>query len=466
MSFRLRQIDVDDKLCQQDCLRVFHKLYGPERISALLSQTNCWEERERKLNMVLTLTTVIALSLFPHASQAAVVQAVTADLQLLWPDNAGPSVREVSEAAVCYRRTQLGIRPLYELFAAVCQPLASSQTRGAFRFGRRVMAIDATLESVADTPANAAFFGRINTGKTRSPFPQLRCTYLAECGTHAIVDAILSPCRQHEARKALDLLPSIHPDMLVTLDRGIVSGALLLGIRKQRAHALGRLERHVLCTPSRILSDGTYLTFLRVHTPQGWYRLPVRVIEYTLTDANVPGAGELIRLVTTLLNPRTAPALDVIDAYHERWEIELTIDEQKNHQCLSGRPLRSQTPQGVVQELYGLLLAHYAIRSLMHQSALLADVDPDRLSFTHAVHLVTQALPLLPLLTPEHQQLVMQRLLTQMSHPLLPPRRLRFNARVVKRPFSKFKRKYPAHLHAYHLKGVFRERVRLRVLLI
>lgn len=466
MSFRLRQIEMDDKLCQQDCLRVFHDLYGPERISALLSQTNGWEERERKLNMVLTLTTVIALSLFPHASQAAVVQAVTADLQWLWPEDARPGIREVTEAAVCYRRTQLGIRPLYELVATVCQPLATAQTRGAFRFGRRMMAIDATLESVADSPANAAFFGRINTGKTRSPFPQIRCTYLAECGTHAIVDAILSPCRQHEARKALDLLPSIGPDMLVTLDRGIVGGELLLGIRTQRAHALGRLEQPVLRTPSRILSDGTYLTFLRVRTPQGWYRLPVRVIEYTVTDPNVPGAGELIRLVTTLLNPRTAPALELIDAYHQRWEIELTIDEQKNHQCLSGRPLRSQTPQGVVQELYGLLLAHYAIRSLMHQAALLADVDPLRLSFTHTVQLVTQVLPLLPLLVPAHQHVVMQRLLTQMSHPLLPPRRLRFNARVVKRPFSKFKRKYPAHLHAYHLKGLFREMVRLRVLLI
>ncbi|HVB20620.1 MAG TPA: transposase domain-containing protein [Ktedonobacteraceae bacterium] len=356
MSFRLRQIAVNDKLCQQDYLRVFHDLYGPERISALLSQTNCWEEREHKLNMVLTLTTVIALSLFPHASQAAVVQAVTIDLQLLWPDNTAPSAMAVTEAAVCYRRTQLGIRPLYELFATVCQPLATAQTRGAFRFGRRVMTIDATLELVADTAANVAFFGRINTGKTRSPFPQLRCTYLAECGTHAIVDAILSPCRQHEARKALDLLPSIHADMLVTLDRGVVSGALLWGIRQQRAHALGRLESPVLRTPSRILSDGTYLTFLRVRTPRGWYRLPVRVIEYTL--------------------------------------------------------------------------------------------------------------PVLPLLAPEQQSMVMQRLLTQMSYPLLPPRRLRFNARVVKRPFSKFKRKYPVHLHAYHRKDVFREMVRLRILLI
>ncbi len=466
MSFSLRQIDVDDKLCQQECLRVFQDVYGRERLCAVLSQTHSWEERERKLNMLSTLTAVIALSLYPTASQAEVVRTVTAMLQWLWPTTIEPKTMNVTEGAVCYRREQLGIRPLYELFTSVCQPLATPQTTGAFCLGRRVMAIDATLESVADSQSNAAVFGRINSGKTRSPFPQVRCTYLAECGTHAIVAAVLSPCRQHEARKALDLLPAISSQMLVTLDRGIVSGAILSGIRRCRAHALGRLEQHVLTKPARILSDGTYLAFLRVHTPQGWTRLPVRVIEYTLTDTNVPGAGELIRLVTTLLNPRTAPALELIETYHERWEIELTIDEQKTHQCLAGRPLRSQTPQGVVQELYGVLLAHYALRFLMHQAALQADVDPDRLSFTHAVHLVTQALPLLPVLTPDGQQVVMQRLLTQLSQPLLPPRRLRFNARVVKRPFSKFKRKYPVHLHAYELKAVFRSIVRLRILLI
>lgn len=466
MSYSLRHIDPDDKLCQQHALRIFQDCYSPQRLCDLLSQTESWEKRERKLNMLLTLSTVIALSLFPRASQAEVVQSVTADLRWLWPESVEPKCLTVTEGAVCYRREQLGIRPLYELFTHVCQPLATAQTTGAFRFGRRVMAIDATLESVPDSQVNAAFFGRINTGKTRSPFPQVRCTYLAECATHAIVAASLAPCRQHEARKALDLLPSLTPDMLVTLDRGLVGGDLLWGIRQQRAHALGRLEQPVLTKPARILNDGTYLAFLRVHTPQGWRRLPVRVIEYILTDPQVPGAGTLIRLGTTLLNPRTAPALALIEAYHERWEIELTIDEHKNHLCLSGRPLRSQTPQGVVQELYGLLLAHYAIRSLMHQAALQADVAPDRLSFTHAVHLVTQALPVLPVLDPTSQQLVMQRVLTQMSQPLLPPRRLRFNARVVKRPFSKFKRKYPVHLRAYHLKATFRSIIQLRTLLI
>ena len=466
MSFSLRQIDADDKLCQQNYLRIFQDCYSPERLSDILSQTASWEKRERKLNMLLTLGTVIALSLFPHTSQAGVVRQLAAQVRWLWPEEVAPQALTLSEGAICYRREQLGIRPLYEVFTQVCQPLATPQTKGAFRFGRRMMALDATLESVPDSAVNAAFFGRINTGKTRSPFPQVRCTYLAECATHAIVAANLAPCRQHEARKALELLACIHSDMLVTLDRGLVSGDILWGIRARRAHALGRLEQPVLTKPTRMLCDGTYLALLRVHTPHGWRRLPLRVIEYTLTDPQVPGAGQLIRLVTTLLNPRTAPALELIEAYHERWEVELTIDEHKNHLCLSGRPLRSQSPQGVVQELYGLLLLHYAIRSLMHQSARQADVDPLRLSFTLAVQLVQQAAPLLPMLESDHHAVLMQRLLDQMRQPLLPPRRLRFTARVVKRPLSKWKRKYPIHLRSYQLKALFRSIVHLRVLRI
>lgn len=457
MPFTLRQMGDNDKLCQYDCLHVFHDLYPPEVIAQILSDTQAWEARERVLNMVLMIYEVMALSLYPRHSQAAVLRTITGDLGLLRSAQTTSPATEVTEAAICYRRKQLDILPFYRLFRQVCHPLATPQTKGAFRLGRRVMAIDATLENVADTPVNDAFFGRINAGQTRSPFPQVRCTYLAECATHAVVDVALSPCRSHEARQALFLLPSLEPDMLVTMDCGVFGAQMFWGIRKLRAHALARLESTMLRHPVRHLRDGTYLAKLRLRTSSGSQTLLVRVIEYTLTDPKVLGAGQIVRLVTTLLNPRTAPALELIELYHERWEIELIIDEHKNHQRLAAHPLRSRSPQGVVQELYGLLLAHYGLRSLMHHSAVQAGLDPERVSLTRTIQLLHSATHLLAIVEPAAHPVLMQRLLEEMREQVLPERRLRFNARVVKRPFSKFKRKYPCHLNGYHLKKLFRE---------
>jgi hypothetical protein len=242
--------------------------------------------------------------------------------------------------------------------------------------------------------------------------------------------------------------------MLVLLDRGLFSGALLHGLRQQRAHALSRLESHVLTKPYRRLQDGSYLAWLL--PTSGPTRLPLllRVIPYHVCDPQVPGSWQQGRLVTTLLNPKTAPAHELLQLYHERWELELAIDEQKTHQRLANLPLRSRTPAGVLQELYGLLLAHYAIRFLMHQAALQADLDPDRLSFSVALQVIDTAIYEFALLASCEHVALQQRLLADLRVDLLPPRRLRFQARVVKRPLSAFRRKRPWHIPGIELKGV------------
>lgn len=125
----------------------------------------------------------------------------------------------------------------------------------------------------------------------------------------------------------------------------------------------------------------------------------------------------------------------------------------KTHQHLSIHTLRSLTPAGVLQELYGWFLAHYALRSLIYQSAQQAELDPDRLSFTRALELVDEATFSFALLAASEHPRLLQRLLTDMrAHPL-PPRRLRLNAQVVKQRFSKFSRKRDHHRRAPHLKG-------------
>jgi hypothetical protein len=200
----------------------------------------------------------------------------------------------------------------------------------------------------------------------------------------------------------------------------------------------------------RTLADGSYLAYLHPSdTPRrkAGERLLVRIIEYTLTDPALPHCGEPHRLVTTLLDPTLAPALELVCAYHERWEIELVVDEIDTHQRLCARTLRSLQPVGVIQELYALLIAHYAVRAVMHDAALHAAVDPDRLSFLHALQVLHEALPAFQMIAAEHLPRLYRRLLQDIAAHRLPPRRLRINPRVVKRKMSNFHLKRPEHYH-------------------
>jgi hypothetical protein len=272
--------------------------------------------------------------------------------------------------------------------------------------------------------------------------------YLVECGTHAIVDAGFWPVQTSERVGGFRLLRSVTAGMLVMWDRGFHDYDMFVQARKRGAHVLSRLPGHIKPVRLRSLADGSYLAYLRpsdYHRRKKGERLLVRVIEYTLTDPNLPGWGETHRLVTTLLDPDAYPILDLICAYHERWEIEITIDEIDTHQRLRPGPLRSRKPVGVIQELYGLLIAHYIIRACMVQAARQAQLDPDRLSFIGAVRVLQNAVPEFQMTAPQQLPALYQRLLRDISHKRLPPRRLRSNPRVVKRKMSNFKLKRAEH---------------------
>jgi len=293
----------------------------------------------------------------------------------------------------------------------------------------------------------------------------VRCLSLAEVGTHAIVDAVLARCKASEHVLAQVILRSIQSGMLVMTDRNFISIQWLAAVQHRGAQVLCRLAAGCFTQRSRTLCDGSYLVTLR---PKGHPPLVLRVIEYRLhpvvaqdlallpssRTCNRANPLAVHRLVTTLLDPKLAPALDLITLYHERWEIELVIDEVKTHQRLSSQPLRSKSPEVLYQELSGLLLAHYAVRAWMHQSALQADLDPDRLSFTHALHVLDTACYELAIVAPLDLPRLRERLLADLREPktLLPPRRLRFCPRVVKCAFPSFYRKQSCH-QSLHLKG-------------
>jgi hypothetical protein len=232
--------------------------------------------------------------------------------------------------------------------------------------------------------------------------------------------------------------------MLVMWDRGFHSYDMGLRCVQREAQFLGRLPAHVRSNPLRRLCDGSYLADL---TPSEYYRrkrgerLLVRVIEYTLDDPARPGHGERHRLITSLLDDRAYPALALVCAYHERWELEITIDETDTHQRRPHQPLRSRTPQGVLQELYGLLLAHYAIRAVMHEAAVRIGVPPDRLSFVNTLRILRNAVFEFQIMVASQKAAWYDRLLREIGRDPLPLRDNRCNPRVVKRKMSNFEGK-------------------------
>src|SRR5262245_24156667 len=301
----------------------------------------------------------------------------------------------VKNAAIVRARQRAGARLFRLLFHAVAGPIATPETKGAFLGGLRLMALDGTTLEVADTPANARAFGRPGSGRGAAAFPQPRAVALIETGTHALCDVVLRPSRCGEVPAGLRLLRSVGPGMLLLWDRNFHSFAMVRATLARRAHFLGRTKINTVLTPTELLADGSFLARLyphptaRRHDRDG---IPVRVIEYALDTPAGPGQDKY-RLVTSLLDERAFAAEQLAAAYHERWEIETTLDEVKVHQWAHPRPLRSQHPREVVQEVYGLLLAHLAIRTLMHQAALQQGTDPDRLSFTGALRVLRRAIP-------------------------------------------------------------------------
>jgi len=447
MGYRFRQLAAESKFCQALSLDAIGRAVPWSDIQAVLVAEQAQEQRERKLNQAVVVLMLIAMNLYTWLALGGVMRKVARGLRLVWAD---PEYPVPQASALSYRRYQLGARPLVALFHRVCHPLATPDTPGAFLFGLRLMAIDGTVEDVPDSPENAAAFGRHTSDRGASAFPQVLGVYLVECGTHAIVDAGFWPCHTSEHVGARRLLRSVGPGMLVMWDRGLHDYDQVAGVRQREGHVLSRLAANVQPTVVRRLPDGTYLAYIYPSDYQRrkhGERLLVRIIEYTIIDPALPGYGEVHRLLTTLLDPDAYPALDLACAYHERWEIEIVIDEVDTHQRLAARTLRSLKPVGVIQELYALLLAHYAVRFLMHEAALLAQVDPDRLSFVHALEVVRDAIPEFQMVAPEQLDQLYTRMLRDIASVRLPERRLRSNPRVVRRKMSKFHLKRPEHYH-------------------
>ncbi len=448
--YRLREMDVDDKVCEQVSMTMLSEVYPKEVIERCVQHSQPWSTKARRVRASTALALVvfvIGMALWSRLNQCQVWRRLVGQLSDLHP--AEPE-SPLSDSGLSGRRKELGSQCLQALMRERCQVMAQRSCIPSAFFGRyRLMAIDGTLFNTPDTQANTLAFGRSSNQYGPGAYPQVRCVLLTECGTHAVVGLELSRYDVSEVHGAHRLLAQIGPEMLVLMDAGITSGGFLEHVREQRAHALGALEAGVWehLSQQRRLADGSVLAWVGPTRPgSAHYPLRrgmwVRIISYRVTDERLGEVGKVYRIVTTLLNPHVAPARTLIALYHERWEIELVIDEIKTHERAQRKVLRSKTPEGVRQELYGIYLAHYAVRVQLAQAAVEAEVDPDRLSFTEGLFELSEMITLALILEPEEAtEPLLARLRHKMAQHVLPPRRLRINRREVKQVYSKYKPK-------------------------
>ena len=445
----------DQRLSDHVALGVLTATFPPGLVDQVVAASGRGERRARLLPARLVVYYVLAMTLFSSASYEEVMRSLTE--ALAWASGWRARWTVPSKSAIFQARARLGVAPLAQLFARTCRPLATPSTPGtpgtpgAFYRDWRVVSIDGTTLDVADTAANDAAFGRPGSGRGEgSAFPQLRLVAVAECGTHAVTAVAMGPYATGEVSLAKELVEAgaVGPGMLVLADRGFTAFPLWDAAAATGADLVWRAKGNAVLPVLERLADGSFRSEI-VATPDKRTRAnvrPVRVIEYAVADPGRPQAqGLTYRLLTTITDPAAAPAADLAGLYAERWEFETALDELKTHQRGPRVVLRSKTPDGVRQEAYGYLCVHYAIRALMHTAADAVGVDPDRVSFTASLNAARRSVRTQTAATPTALRRALHRAVTEICDQLLPRRRLRAAARVVKRKMSGYRVKRAEH---------------------
>lgn len=373
-------------------------------IEEAIAKTKVEEERHRSLPAQLVVCLVIAMSLWSRDSMRDVLKNLIDGLSEAWI-KIGKYWRIPCKSAISQARQRLGAGVMRQLFHQLVRPMANSETVGAFLNGLRIVVIDGTCLDIPDSDENARVFGRPGSRPgTRAAFPKVRLVILVEAGTHLIFDALMCPYRIGERVRSLKLLRSVRSGMLLMWDRGLHSYAMVEATVSKGCNYLGRIPANVKFLNEEVLNDGSYLSYIYPSgklRKKGFEPIQVRVIEYTIENPENPEEQIKYRLITSLLDIEKFPAQLLACEYHQRWEVENTIDELKLHLLGRKTHIRSQKAREVVQEVYGLLLGHWAIRLLIFQAANSADVSPLHLSFTGTLRVVRRALPKFQRLQPQ-----------------------------------------------------------------
>ncbi len=368
-------------------LGVLAKTFPMTMIEPILQNTGRTGVRQRDLPPHVVVYYVIALALYMQSSYREVLRCLLEGIQ--WLLNPGETIKVAGKSGISQARTRLGWKPIQKLHDEIVRPIAVESTKGAWYRTWRLVSLDGSTMDIADEKENEEVYGRPAASRGDSAFPQVRFVSLVENGTHVLFGTRMGQVATGEITLTKEVLPFLGKGMLCLADRNFFGFELWNQARATGADLIWRVKKNLRLPCETRLPDGSYLSRIYASPKDqrhGRDGVIVRVIEYTLEG--VPGAEPIYRLLTTVLDHEAAPAAELAALYHERWEIETALDELKTHLRGSRIVLRSKTPELVKQEFYGLMMAHFAVRGLMHEAALKADEDPDRLSFLHAIRVV------------------------------------------------------------------------------
>lgn len=438
-----------------DRLAGMEKIILPELVTQALTATGKLPKRVCSLTNEVMIWVVLAMGLF---TEMPIRQVFKVSRRLR---NGEPSP---ARSSLCMARQRLGSEPLVELHRLVVKPLATPETPGGFYRGMRKVAFDGTVLDAPDCEAHQ-HLGRSSGSRGEGPFPQVRKVSLVELGTHIEFGFTYGGWKDSEKKLVEELYDLIPEDALVIEDRGFFSYKSWKKLHEKHK-LLVRVSKSLVLRPIEYLPDGSYLAKIY---PSSWYRendrqgILVRIIEYKLDDPERTGHDEVHRLMTNLLDAEQCPAMELILEYHERWEEELVFDEQKTHQdpCRAEKTtnLRSETSDGLKQELYALSLGHFITRAMMLEAAGTRNMDVDRLSFKGCFQILKTRLPECDPQTESSFADWFEAVLWEMSQETIPSRRNRINPRVIKRKMSRWNKCRPEHRKRPPLEKTFQQTV-------
>jgi hypothetical protein len=403
MTRTIAELPKGSRITDYISLGVINQSFPLEQVNEVLKRTGKLSLRQREMPAHVVVYYVIALGLFMQSSYKEVLRCLLEGLE--WLKIPGTKMKITGKSGISQARTRIGAVPLKVLHDELVQPIAVEDTKGAWYRQWRLVSMDGSTMETADNQENEAAFGRQETSRGKSGFPQLRFVSLVENGTHVLFGTAIADYHTGEVTLAKDVVPHLKAGMLCLADRIFFSYQLWSQAQAAKADLLWRVKKNLVLSCRKRLPDGSYLSRIypsyedRIADTNG---IDVRVIEYRLEG--VENAPERYRLITTILNYRLAPAEELAALYHERWEIETALDELKTHLRGARIQLRSKTPDLVRQEFYGLMMTHYAIRGLMHEAAQRGKLDPDRLSYIHAVRVIRRKLPQFGAIPPSASQ--------------------------------------------------------------
>ena len=405
MARTLAELPKGSRITDYISLGVIAKTFPLEKIQAILTETGKASKRQRDLPAHVVVYYVIALALYMRSSYREVLRCLLEGVQ--WLMEPGETVKVAGNSGISQARTRLGASPVRQLHDEVVQPIAVARTKGAWYRQWRLVSVDGSTLDIADEKRNEETYGRPGASRGSSAYPQVRLVSLVEGGTHVLFGTRMGSYDTSEIALAHEVITQLGKEMLCLADRNFFSFQLWNKARATGADQLWRIKKNLRLPCEKRLPDGSYLSHIygsdrdRRRQTNG---VEVRVIEYRLEG--VEDSEPIYRLLTTILDHEKAPAEELAALYHERWEIETALGELKTHLRGARIVLRSKIPELVEQEFYGLLMAHFAIRGLMHEAALKADEDPDLLSFLHAVRVVRRKLPRLVAIPPSAEKRV------------------------------------------------------------